>query len=312
MLTGASDMLTGTRDMLTGPVSILTSSGSWATNLYSFTRVLLNTVPTYDGGMTVSHDWFGDLLREFYAKYGTAGEGPPPDLNVCALFGIDSAEVSADLEADVDLLKGLCADTCLSAQIQDCDHLLEEIQHSPEASLYKEIDAYLDDMRIEPTAVYHGIMWYAQAAIADPRDGETARKFYQSAVESGCSPSTVLSNQVTGATILRLYVALVYLRGDWIRQAVGRATLDSAPSLLRYARLLNHETIRHLRNSLAHGHISPTCAGLRIKDRDFEAVLTPGMLNKICTGIWILHRSILTVYAKRDGIEDLPGTFKRE
>ena len=257
----------------------------------------------------MTHDWFGDLLRDFYAKYGTAGEGPPPDLNVCALFGMGS-DASDGLEADVEMLKCLCANSRLSALVQDCHHLLEEIRHSSEGSLYKEIDAYLDDMGIEPTAVYHGIMWYAQAAVADPRDGESARRFFQSAVESGCSPSTVLSNQVTGATILRLYVALVYLRGDWIRQAVGRATLDSAPSLLRYARLLNHEIVRHLRNALAHGHIAPTCAGLRIKDRDFEVVLSPGILSKICTGIWILHRSILTVYAKRDGIEDLPGAFK--
>ena len=257
----------------------------------------------------MADDWFGDLLRDFYAKFGAAGEGPPLDMDVCALFGIES-DISDDLEADVELLKSLCGNSHLSALVRDCDDLLEEIRHSPERTLYDEIDTYLEDMAIEPTAVYHGIMWYAQAAIADPRDGESARRFFQKAVEDGCSPATVLSNQVTGATILRLYVALVYLRGDWFRQAVGRATLDSAPSLLRYARLLNHEVVRHLRNSLAHGHITPACAGLRIKDREFEAVLSPGILNKICTGIWILHRSILTVYAKRDGVEDLPGAFK--
>jgi hypothetical protein len=257
----------------------------------------------------VADDWFGDLLREFYAKFGAAGEGPPPDMNLCALFGIGS-DVSDDLETDVELLKSLCSDSRLSALVQDCDHLLEEIRHSPEGELYNEIDTYLDDMGIEPTAVYHGIMWYAQAAVADPRDGESARKFFKSVAESVGSSQMVLGNLVTGATILRLYVALVYLRGDWFRQAIGKATLDSAPSLLRYARLLNHEIVRHLRNSLAHGHITPTCAGLRIKDRDFEVVLSPDILNKVCTGIWILHRSILTVYAKRDGIEDLPGAFK--
>jgi hypothetical protein len=256
----------------------------------------------------VADDWFGDLLREFYAKYGATGEGPPHDLNICALLGIGS-DVSDDLDADVEILKCLCANSHLSALVQGCDHLLEEIRHSPEGSLFKEIATYLDDMEIEPSAVYQGIMWYAQAAVADPRDGKSARRMFQSAVKSGCSPATFLSYQVTGATILRLYVALVYLRGDWIRQAVGRATLDSAPSLLRYARLLNHEVVRHLRNSLAHGNITPTCAGLRIKDRDFEVVLSPDILNKICTGIWILHRSILTVFAKRDGMEDLPGAF---
>jgi hypothetical protein len=230
-------------------------------------------------------------------------------MNFCALFEI-GCDVPDDLETDVDLLKSLCGDARLSALVQNCDRLLEEIQHAPEGLLFEEIDTHLEDMAIDPTAVYHGIMWYAQAAIADPRDGKAARRFFQSAVESGCSPSMVLSNQVTGATILRLYVALVYLRGDWFRQAIGKATLDSAPSLLRYVRLLNHDIVRHLRNSLAHGHITPTCAGLRIKDVNFEIILSPDILNKICTGIWILHRSILKVYAKREGIQDLPGAFE--
>ena len=113
---------------------------------------------------------------------------------------------------------------------------------------------------------------HSQAAIADPRDGETARSFFQTMVRSGFWSPFVLSNLVTGATILRLYVALVYLRGDWIRQSIGRAVLDSAPSLFDYAQLLNHEVVRHLRNSLAHGHINPTCAGLQIKDHDYEVV----------------------------------------
>jgi hypothetical protein len=203
----------------------------------------------------------------------------------------------------------LTADVSLSALVQDCDVLLEEIRHAQDTSLYEEIEAHLDDMHIEPTSVYHGVMWYAQAAIADPRDGEKARHSFQKAVDSGFSPAFVLSKQVTGATILRLYVALVYLRGDWIRQCIGRATLDSAPSLLRYARLLSHKIVKHLRNSLALGHIALNCTGLHLKDRDFEVVLTPGMLNKICTGIWLLHRSILTVYARREGIIGLPGAF---
>ncbi|MBL8759733.1 MAG: hypothetical protein JNL50_00365 [Phycisphaerae bacterium] len=257
----------------------------------------------------MTSDWLGDLLREFYAKFGAAGEGPPPDLNICELGGI-ALEVPDHLETDVDILKRLCADTRLSVKIKDCDQLLEEIRRAPEGLLYKEIDECLDDMSIEPTAVYHGVMWYSQAAIADPRESVSARKLYERAVESGCSPLVALGRQVTGATILRLYVALVYLRGDWFRQGVGRTTLDAAPSLLRFAKLLNHDVVRHLRNALAHGHITPTCAGLLIKDRDFEVVLSPDILNKVSTGIWILHRAILTVYAKRDGIDDLPGAFK--
>ena len=106
--------------------------------------------------------------------------------------------------------------------------------------------------------------------------------------------------QVTGSTILRLYVALVYLRGDWVRQGISHTLWTR--HLHCFAVPIVNEVIRHLRNSLAHGHITPTCAGLHIKDRDFEAVLTPSMLNKICTWIFLLHYSIFMVYARREGI----------
>ncbi len=197
-----------------------------------------------------------------------------------------------------------------AGEVENCHRLSEEIRHSPEEALYQEIETYLDDMGLEPTAAYNGVIWYAQAAIADPRDGESAQRWFLDLVKEGLPPLAVLSNQVTGATILRLYVALVYLRGDWFRQAVGRATLDSAPSLLRYATLLNHVIVKHLRYSLAHGHISPMVAGLHIKDRAFEIVLSPDLLNMICHGIWILHRAIFTVDCKRAGIKDCPVAFK--
>jgi hypothetical protein len=169
--------------------------------------------------------------------------------------------------------------------------------------LLQEINEHLDDMSLDPNAVFHGILWYTQATQTDPRQSEDAAHHspLQAAVDLGAPPIWAMGKQVTGATVLRLYVALVYLRGDWVRQGIGRASLDSSPSLLRYARLLSNEVIRHLRNSLAHGHIMPTCAGLYIKDRNFEAVLSPGMINKICTWIFLLHYSIFMVHARREG-----------
>jgi hypothetical protein len=130
----------------------------------------------------VVDDWFGDLLREFYLKFGAAGEGPPAHTNVCALFEIGS-NASEDLKTDVELLRSLCGNARLSSLVQDCDHLLDEIRHSSERALHNEIDTYLEDMAIEPAAVYHGVVWYAQAAIADPRDGDSTRRFYQRDVE---------------------------------------------------------------------------------------------------------------------------------
>jgi len=255
--------------------------------------------------MTVPRDSLGDLLREFYRHYGVAGEGPPLDLNVSVLVDALSDADAASLQSDLDVLKRMVADVKLANLVRECDALMEEIAtHSGETLLLEEIDKHYEDMCLEPNAVFHGILWYAQACHADPRDSEDAKRFtpLRSVVDAGASPLWALGQQVTGAAILRLYVALVYLRGDWVRQAIGRAELDSAPSLLRYAGLLRHDVIRHLRNSLAHGNFSPMCAGLHLKDRDFEVVLTPGILNKMCIWIFILHYSIFMVYARREGI----------
>jgi hypothetical protein len=255
--------------------------------------------------MAAPRDPLGDLLRDFYAMYGVADEGPPPHVNVSALVAFHSDGDVTSLEADRDLLSRMVADKNLATLVRACDTLLEEIANEAgQTLLLEEIDRHYDDMSVDPDAVFHGILWYAQACDADPRDGRQARHFspLKSAVGAGASPLWALGEQVTGAAILRLYIALVYLRGDWVRQAIGRAQLDAAPSLLRYARLLAHEVVRHLRNALSHGHFGPTCAGLHVRDRDFEVVLTPGMLDKICTWIFILHYSIFMVYARREGI----------
>jgi hypothetical protein len=54
-------------------------------------------------GLMVTDDWYGDLIRDFFAKYGADGEGPPPDMNLCELFGIGPT-VSGDLKADIDII----------------------------------------------------------------------------------------------------------------------------------------------------------------------------------------------------------------
>jgi hypothetical protein len=253
----------------------------------------------------VRQDSFGDLLRDFYRQYGVDGEGPPIGQDVSALLGAITGGDDAGLKSDVDLLNRMVADSSLSSLVRQCDVLLEEIaSQAGDTALLEEIDLHWDNISVEPDAVFHGILWYAQACHADPRDNDEAKRFtpLQSAVDAGASPLWALGQQVTGAAILRLYVALVYLRGDWIRQAIGRVPLDSTPSLLRYASLLGHDVIRHLRNALSHGHFKPTCAGLHVMDRDFEVVLTPGMLNKMCIWIFLLHYSIFMVHARREGI----------
>lgn len=255
--------------------------------------------------MTARGDSLGDLLRQFYRLYGVDGEGPRSDQDVSALLRTIGSADSPDLKSDIDLLSRMVANSGLSGLVRQCDDLLEQIANEAgKTALLEEIDQHWDDISVELGAVFHGILWYGQACHADPRDSDHAKQFapLQSAVEAGASPLWALGQQVTGAAILRLYVALVYLRGDWIRQAIGRAPLDSTPSLRRYASLLANDVVRHLRNALSHGHFKPTCAGLHIRDRDFEVVLTPAMLNKLCTWIFLLHYSIFMVYARREGI----------
>jgi len=256
--------------------------------------------------LNVEDDPIGDVLRQFYRLYGIRGEGPSSDLNVSTFIANLPGGTPSNLDTDVQLLDRLIADAELQRLVRDCDNLLEDIaNHSADVALLDEIDAHYEDMSLEPTAVFHGILWYAQAAQIDPRKNDSPRQDspLESTIDSGASPLWALGQQVTGATILRLYVALVYLRGDWIRDAIGRASLDAAPSLLRYTRLLEHDIVRHLRNSLAHGHVTPTCAGLHVTDRNFEAVLSPAMLDKLCTWIFILHYSIFMVYAGREGVD---------
>lgn len=99
--------------------------------------------------------------------------------------------------------------------------------------------------------------------------------------------------------------ALVYMRGDWIRDALGKASLEPDGALERYARLLNHDVVRHLRNALSHGHIAPTSVGLHIRDRAYESIVSPGMIDGLCNWMLFLHLSVMAAYitARERGAE---------
>ena len=58
----------------------------------------------------MSMDLLGDLLREFYSRYGISGEGPEANLNVSALIAGLSDSTPNTLESDIDLLRRMIAD----------------------------------------------------------------------------------------------------------------------------------------------------------------------------------------------------------
>jgi hypothetical protein len=82
----------------------------------------------------------------------------------------------------------MVADSNLSTLVRQCDALLEEIaSQAGETALLEEIDQHWEDISVEPDAVFHGILWYAQASHADPSDSDEAKRFtpLQSAVDAG-------------------------------------------------------------------------------------------------------------------------------
>jgi hypothetical protein len=240
------------------------------------------------------------ILREFYQAYGVPTEGPPDNSSNRNFI---KEHFSDGTDDDLKLLDNLNRNNKIKQKSQELRNLVDEIANCSSTSTQLLNDLYLckNKINFEYQRLLSGILWYNQACELDPRN---EGRIIPSAnmeimVSEGLSHQWVLAQQVIGASVIKMYIALVYLRGEWIREIFKIANIKGSKAINRYDSLFHHNVVRHLRNALAHGHIQPSIAGLRFQDRDFEAIITPGTMNLLCFWIFLFHFSLYMVYIKQ-------------
>jgi len=240
-------------------------------------------------------------LREYYKNFGVAGEGPPADFEIPSfLANLGMSSIKASLSTDLELLRNLNQDTSLKQLFGECDGLLERIASDSESTeLCRALEQNIPLLGFDSDILLAGISWYTQASQVDPRASSGHEALQKMTKDFPSTPPFfALIQAVQGSLVLRLYVGLVYMRGDSMKNALRQIDAQKYPSIGRFSCLMENELVGHLRNALAHGHIRTTIAGLWFKDRAFEAVASPGFLDKLCIWIFVFYYTAFMVITK--------------
>jgi hypothetical protein len=243
-------------------------------------------------------------VEGIYRVFGCNNEQPlrtviPSGEDALTLDDEKSVQV---ISREIELLERIAGDSAIGQFVRDCDTLLEEIANraSLEESI-SEVDAHFDDLAIDFDRTFLGLTLYDQLASIDPKTpGKMPRSPFRRSMASGTvSPTWAAGVSQVSSLILRLYLVLTFFRGDVVTNALRSLTLESDSYLDLYRQLLAHEYVRHARNAFAHGHIRQVFAGVYIEDRSFSILITPGMMEKLSTWIWMFYYDLFIVHIKR-------------
>jgi len=245
--------------------------------------------------MSLDHDAVGNLLREFYSVYGMSDEGPPQDLNVSAVLGTDDFP-----KDDYELLTSALSDNTLRREFLNCRNLLEDLANrlTTEELLHEMSSISLSDREAEELS--SGVAWFTMAASLDKRqDGSLITPFDE---QLALPLPLKIRLVVQGSLVLRLYIALVYMREGALNNVVSRASRSGNPCSARVQKLLNSNYVRYIRNALSHGTFSTCVVGIVFRDEESKkktiVVATPKFLEWLCLWLMLIQLQVFSAVLK--------------
>jgi hypothetical protein len=242
--------------------------------------------------MSVPSDNIGDLLRRFYAMYGIPGEGPPAGVDVTQIVGSDSLP-----SGEREVLVNAVSDQVLLRQFSGCRTILDELAtRLTSDELMRELSCVASHSDQEFDEMLSGVLWFSLASSLDQRrDGLPTTPFD----EHFTIPLPVKARlTVEGSLVLRLYVALVYMREGVLSSRIAHGARSGKPCCGQVSKLLNSDYVRRIRNALSHGSFSSCVAGIAFRDDNGRVVATPGFLGWLCTWLMLIQLQALSAVSR--------------
>ncbi len=242
--------------------------------------------------MPTSNDITGDLLRDFYNIFGMPDEGPPPEINITAMMGVDVSET------ELDILRTALKDDVGRRQFKNCRIILEDLATMlTDEELLLELSGIPLPPEHNVEQLSNGVFWFALAASLDSREQGLPTTPLDETIN--LPPSLKVQMTVHGSLVLRLYVALVYMREGVLKDLIEVSSRGGGQCSARVRKLLNSDYVRRIRNALSHGSFSPCVAGIVFRDDNGVLVATPGFLNWLCTWLMLIQLQALAADTRR-------------
>lgn len=246
--------------------------------------------------MPTLDDNIGDLLRDFYGAYGMPEEGPPSGLNVSALTGPIS-----DPEAELDTLRAALSDHVARGQFRACRAVLDDLSSRlTSQELLQELLGIPLPSEHALEQLSSRVFWFALASSLDsrreglpvtPLDERVALPLYLK-----------VRMTVHGSLVLRLYIALVYMREEVLNDLITESARAGGRCSARVRQLLNSDYVRRVRNALSHGSFSACLAGIVFRDDAGAIVATPGFLTWLCTLLMLIQLQALAASSRKPDV----------
>lgn len=223
------------------------------------------------------------VLRRFYATYGVAGEGPSGEF--------DAARIPAALhpsQEDVELLQAAIDDEVLGRQFRVCLEIAEDLANRlTTEELLRELSTLPRSPNESFAELVDGVFWFSLAASLDSRRNGYPVTPFDGQLDLPLPVKVRLT--VQGSLVLRLYMALVYMREGRLKDLIAAGTRAKLPCCGRVSKLLNCDYVRRIRNALGHGTFSSTIAGMAFRDDKGTIVASPGFLNQLSTWLMLIQ-----------------------
>jgi hypothetical protein len=242
--------------------------------------------------MSVSSDNIGELFRRFYTTYGMPDEGPPAGLDITQIVGTDFIPAG-----ERELLLNTLNDQVLLRQFSICRKILEDLAtRLTSDELMRELSSVASHSDQEFDEMLSGVLWFSLASSLDQRRGGLPMTPFDEHFEIPLPVKARLT--VEGSLVLRLYVALVYMREGVLISRIAHGARSGKPCCGRVSKLLNSDYVRRIRNALSHGSFSSCVVGIAFRDDNGLVVATPGFLGWLCTWLMLIQLQALSAVSR--------------